>query len=228
MDIILSNSSDKPIYEQISSQVKAQILSGTLAAGAKLPSIRALASDLGVSVITTKRAYADLEQLGFICTVQGKGCFVAEGNQELLRENQLCHIEELLAKAANQAEALGVTRDKLHEMLDLVAPETTASSQPRVSGSSSRNVSQAKSSASRTTSVISPIRSVTKTAREAPAPRAARITVSSMPLTMPTSCIPIYSSSSSSSENRSRRLTNRPSLPSRAVMTTRAMASEIS
>ena len=67
---------------------------------------------------------ADLEQLGFICTVQGKGCFVAEGNQELLRENQLCHIEELLAKAANQAEALGVTRDKLHEMLDLVAPET--------------------------------------------------------------------------------------------------------
>ena len=60
----------------------------------------------------------------FICTVQGKGCFVAEGNQELLRENQLCHIEELLAKAANQAEALGVTRDKLHEMLDLVAPET--------------------------------------------------------------------------------------------------------
>lgn len=131
MDIILSNSSDKPIYEQISSQVKAQILSGTLAAGAKLPSIRALASDLGVSVITTKRAYADLEQLGFICTVQGKGCFVAEGNQELLRENQLCHIEELLAKAANQAEALGVTRDKLHEMLDLVAPETMQQSSAR-------------------------------------------------------------------------------------------------
>lgn len=127
MDIILSNSSDKPIYEQISSQVKAQILSGTLAAGAKLPSIRALASDLGVSVITTKRAYADLEQLGFICTVQGKGCFVAEGNQELLRENQLCHIEELLAKAASQAEVLGVTRDKLHEMLDLVAPKPCSS-----------------------------------------------------------------------------------------------------
>lgn len=81
MDIILSNSSDKPIYEQISSQVKAQILSGVLAAGAKLPSIRALASDLGVSVISTKRAYADLEQLGFICTVQGKGCFVAKGNK---------------------------------------------------------------------------------------------------------------------------------------------------
>lgn len=77
-----------------------------------------------MSVITTKRAYADLEQLGFICTVQGKGCFVADGNQELLREDQLCHIEELLTQAAEQAEALGVTRDKLHEMLDLVAPET--------------------------------------------------------------------------------------------------------
>ena len=124
MDIILSNSSDKPIYEQISSQVKAQILSGVLAAGAKLPSIRALASDLGVSVITTKRAYADLEKLGFICTVQGKGCFAADGNQELLRENQLCHIEDLLSQATTQAETLGVTRDKLHEMLDLVAPET--------------------------------------------------------------------------------------------------------
>lgn len=98
MDIILSNSSDKPIYEQISSQVKAQILSGTLATGAKLPSIRALASDLGVSVITTKRAYADLEQLGFICTVQGKGCFVAEGNQELLRENQLAISKTCLRK----------------------------------------------------------------------------------------------------------------------------------
>lgn len=80
-----------------------------------------------MSVITTKRAYADLEQLGFICTVQGKGCFVAEGNQELLRESQLCHIEELLAKAASQAETLGVTRDKLHEMLDLVAPKPCSS-----------------------------------------------------------------------------------------------------
>ena len=68
--------------------------------------------------------YEELEKDGFIYTVSGKGCFVAEGNQELLRENQLCHIEDLLAKAASQAEALGVTRDKLHEMLDLVAPET--------------------------------------------------------------------------------------------------------
>ena len=125
MDIILSNSSDKPIYEQISSQVKAQILSGALAAGAKLPSIRALASDLGVSVITTKRRLCRLGTARLYLHRAGQGrALFAEGNQELLRENQLCHIEELLAQAATQAETLGVTRDKLHEMLDLVAPET--------------------------------------------------------------------------------------------------------
>ena len=124
MKILISNANNQPIYEQIYTQIRNQILSGELAPGQGLPSIRALAKDLRVSVITTKRAYADLEQLGFICTVQGKGCFVAEGNQELLRENQLCHIEELLMQAAEQAEAVGVTRDKLHEMLDLVAPET--------------------------------------------------------------------------------------------------------
>ena len=124
MQLYIDNRSGAPIYDQIYSQIKDAILSGQVAEGEALPSIRALAKDLRISVITTKRAYTDLEQLGFICTVQGKGCFVAEGNQELLRENQLCHIEELLAKAASQAEALGVTRDKLHEMLDLVAPET--------------------------------------------------------------------------------------------------------
>jgi GntR family transcriptional regulator len=124
LTISISNSSGKPIYEQITIQIKSQIASGALAPGDALPSIRLLAKELRISVITTKRAYADLEQLGYICTVQGKGCFVAEGNQELLRENQLCHIEELLAQAATQAETLGVTRDKLHEMLNLVAPET--------------------------------------------------------------------------------------------------------
>ena len=78
MDIILSNSSDKPIYEQITSQMKAQILSGSLPSGEKLPSIRALANGLGVSVITTKRAYSDLEAEGFIATVQGKEVTRAE------------------------------------------------------------------------------------------------------------------------------------------------------
>ena len=121
MDIILSNSSDKPIYEQITSQMKAQILSGALPSGEKLPSIRALAN--GVSVITTKRAYSDLEAEGFIATVQGKGSFVAAGNHELLRERRLRQVEELLAQAGEQAAELGVTRAELHDMLDLVAPE---------------------------------------------------------------------------------------------------------
>ena len=123
MDIILSNSSDKPIYEQITSQMKAQILSGALPSGEKLPSIRALANGLGVSVITTMRAYSDLEAEGFIETVQGKGSFVASGNHELLRESRLRQVEELLAQAGEQAAELGVTRAELHDMLDLVAPE---------------------------------------------------------------------------------------------------------
>lgn len=123
MDIILSNSRDKPIYEQITSQMKAQILSGALSCGEKLPSIRALANGLSVSVITTKRAYSDLEAEGFIETVQGKGSFVTSGNHELLRENRLRQVEELLAQAGEQASELGVTRAELHEMLDLVAPD---------------------------------------------------------------------------------------------------------
>lgn len=81
MDIIISNSNGKPIYEQISSQVRAQILSGALEAGERLPSIRALADGLGVSVITTKRAYSDLEGEGLVETVQGKGCFVSPAEQ---------------------------------------------------------------------------------------------------------------------------------------------------
>ena len=96
MEIIISNSSDKPIYEQISSQIKDAILSGDLSTGEALPSIRALAGDLHVSVITTKRAYSDLEALGFIETKQGKGSFVAGGNLELLREERLRHVEALL------------------------------------------------------------------------------------------------------------------------------------
>ena len=115
MDIIISNTSDKPIYEQISSQIKSQILSGALTCGEKLPSIRALANGVGVS------AYSDLEAEGFIETVQGKGCFVASGNHEMLREEQLRRIEGMLAKAAAQAFDLGVSRVELHEMLDLIA-----------------------------------------------------------------------------------------------------------
>ena len=123
MDIIISNSSDKPIYEQITSQVKAHILSGTLTEGDKLPSIRALANDLRISVITTKRAYTDLETQGFIETVPGKGSFVAGGNVELLREERLRRVENLLAQAVREARDAGVSANELHSMLDLLAED---------------------------------------------------------------------------------------------------------
>lgn len=123
MDIIISNSSGKPIYEQISSQIRAQILSGTLEAGERLPSIRALADGLGVSVITTKRAYSDLEAEGLVETVQGKGCFVSQQNKALLRERRMRRVEDLMAQAASEAMSIGLTRDELHDMLDLMVPE---------------------------------------------------------------------------------------------------------
>lgn len=120
MDIIISNASDKPIYEQITAQMKNLIMNGTLAEGSQLPSMRALANDLRISVITTKRAYADLEAQGFIETVQGKGSFVAGGNMELLREERLRHIEELLGGAVDEARSAGVDARELHDMLDLL------------------------------------------------------------------------------------------------------------
>lgn len=117
MEIIISNSSDRPIYEQITSQIKGQIMSGELAQGERLPSIRALASSLRVSAITTKRAYADLESQGFIETVQGKGSFVAGGNAELLREERLREIEGHLARAVDAGRAIGLTDRDLEDML---------------------------------------------------------------------------------------------------------------
>lgn len=123
MDIIISNASDKPIYEQIVLQMKDLILAGDLQEGQQLPSIRALASDLRISVITTKRAYAELESQGFIETVQGKGSFVAGGNTELLREERLRHIEELLGSAVREARGAGIELQELHDMLDVMAEE---------------------------------------------------------------------------------------------------------
>ena len=117
VEIIISNSSNRPIYEQITSQIKAQILDGTLAEGQQLPSIRALASDLRVSAITTKRAYADLETQGYIETVQGKGSFVAGGNAELLREERLREVEGWLVKAIEAGRAISLTNADLTEML---------------------------------------------------------------------------------------------------------------
>lgn len=120
MDIIISNSSGRPIYEQITDQIKAAIVTGQLKEGEQLPSIRALANSLRVSAITTKRAYADLEATGLIETVQGKGSFVAGGNAELIREEQLREVEELLARAVERGRAMGLTNDELSEMLTLV------------------------------------------------------------------------------------------------------------
>lgn len=117
MDIIISNSSDKPIYEQIMSQIKGLVMSGTLEPGTQLPSIRALANSLRVSVITTKRAYAELEAQGFLETVQGKGSFVAGGNMELIREERLRDVEALLGQALEQGRGAGLADDEIIEMM---------------------------------------------------------------------------------------------------------------
>ena len=120
MDIIISNSSGKPIYGQITDQIKAAIVTGELAEGAQLPSIRALANSLRVSAITTKRAYADLETAGLIETVPGKGTYVSGGNAELIREEQMREVEGLMARAVERGRAIGLTDAELTEMLDLM------------------------------------------------------------------------------------------------------------
>lgn len=119
MDIILSNSGGKPIYEQISDQIKAAILSGELAEGEQLPSIRGLANSLRVSVITTKRAYSDLEEAGFIETVHGKGSYVAGGNAELVREERLREVESLMGQAIAHGRGIGLSDEELSEMFSL-------------------------------------------------------------------------------------------------------------
>ena len=125
MDIILSNSSDKPIYEQVASQVRDAILSGELSEGEALPSMRLLAKELRISVITTKRAYEELEREGFLTTVPGKGCFVAPQNPELVREDTLRRAEEHLSHAVDVAKAGGVTLAELTETLNLLYGDET-------------------------------------------------------------------------------------------------------
>lgn len=120
MEIVLSNASASPIYDQIAQQIKDAILAGELAEGTLLPSIRSLANDLHISVITTKRAYADLEEAGFVESVQGKGTFVAGGNLDMLREERLRSIEGQLARIAAEAKSAAVSKEELHEMLDLL------------------------------------------------------------------------------------------------------------
>ena len=123
MEIILSNGSDKPIYEQICLQIKSMIMKGTLSAGEALPSMRALAKDLHISVITVQRAYEDLTRDGFIETVSGKGSFVASQNMDFIREEQLRTAEELLQKAAEIGRAHGIGYEKLAGILKMFYEE---------------------------------------------------------------------------------------------------------
>ena len=125
MEIIIRNTVNTPIYEQIYAQLKAQIIAGELTPGEALPSIRALAKDLKISVITTKRAYDELEAEGFLYTVAGKGCFVAEKNLNLIREQQLKELEEHLAAAAGLAKSCGLSTKELVDMLHILLEEET-------------------------------------------------------------------------------------------------------
>ena len=123
MDIIIRNTGETPIYDQITRQVKTLILTGVLGEGEALPSMRALARDLRISVITTKRAYEELEREGFITTVPGKGCFVAPRNLELARENALRQVEEHLQRAVEAAKLGGITAAEVRETLDILYGE---------------------------------------------------------------------------------------------------------
>ena len=123
MDIIISNSSGQPIYEQICRQIKGAVASGKLKAGEPLPSIRNLARDLRISVITTKRAYEELERDGFICTVAGKGSFVAQQDVELARESSLREIEEHLTAALELSRQIELPVGELQNILQVLSEE---------------------------------------------------------------------------------------------------------
>ena len=123
MDIIISNSSGKPIYEQITLQIKEMIMNGTLKEGEALPSMRNLAKQLHISIITTKRAYEDLERDGFIQSFTGKGSFVAKQDKELIREEGLKVIEEHLTQATEKAKQYGITQKELIDLLKLIYEE---------------------------------------------------------------------------------------------------------
>ena len=123
MNIIIANSSDLPIYEQITAQIKNLVMRGELAENELLPSIRSLARDLGISVITTKRAYEELERDGYIVSVPGKGSFVAAQNRELLREARIKVVEDKLSEAVQAAQTVGLTLDELQDMLRLFYAE---------------------------------------------------------------------------------------------------------
>ena len=123
MQIIISNSSKEPIYEQITSQIKSSILAGELQEGAVIPSMRNLAKELQISVITTKRAYEELEKAGFIYSIVGKGSFVAEQNLEVIREKKLKVIEEQLSAVITNSKEIGLSLDELQHLLKILYEE---------------------------------------------------------------------------------------------------------
>jgi len=123
MNIIISNSSQDPIYKQIVKQIKNMIIRGELAENEMLPSIRSLARDLQISVITTKKAYEELEKDGYIVTVQGKGTFVAAQNKELLKEMRLKIVEEKLSEAVDAGRSIDLSLDEMQEMLKIFYEE---------------------------------------------------------------------------------------------------------
>ncbi|AIQ52501.1 GntR family transcriptional regulator [Paenibacillus sp. FSL R7-0331] len=125
MEIIISNNRSKPIYEQINSQIKAMIMSGELQAGAGIPSMRALAKSIQVSVITVQKAYEDLQREGFIETTVGRGSFVSALNKALVQEEQQKKIEEHLITAVDIARSSGIAREKLVDLLNLFYGEET-------------------------------------------------------------------------------------------------------
>lgn len=123
MDIIINNSSGVPIYEQIEEQIKSQIMTGELVEGEALPSMRILAKDLKISIITTKRAYEDLERDGFIESITGKGSFVKGINSDIVRENMMFAIQELIENAVDKAILGKVSLEDLQEMVGLLYEE---------------------------------------------------------------------------------------------------------
>ena len=120
MKLIISNVSGVPIYEQIKQQVKAAILSGELKEEEALPSLRTLAKDLKISVLTVTRAYTELEQEGFVKNVQGRGCFVLGSGSELMKEQLICKVENGLTEAIKAAKIANLSNEELHHLLDIL------------------------------------------------------------------------------------------------------------
>ena len=123
MELVIRNTANQPIYEQIYSQIRAQIIAGTLRPGDALPSMRLLAKELRISIITTKRAYEELEREGYIESFTGKGSFVRGINRELVKESVVCKIEALFDEALDQAKLAGITKEELEQIFRSLCEE---------------------------------------------------------------------------------------------------------